>query len=255
MAYEGFGANQDSVLWMYLGLAIRMAVDLGLQKNVGVKYQGDQDPWYTRTWVWNSGNAAEDDDDDDDDDGEGTHGPAARRDPDGGREDDGDPRDHGRDHDDRERIDTFWSVFVLDRVISSGTGRPVTFRDDDYELALPDPATVDPVSGWPAPFPTFVRIIHLYGRVSDVLNNIRDADDLTQDKMDRLAQMENDLTQIYQRQDPRLNFSAQNFQVYVQAGQGTTFILLHFWFHALIIILHQPTLLTPFGGLSRIQLL
>ena len=35
MAYEAFGANQDSALWMYLGLAIRMAVDLGLQKMVG----------------------------------------------------------------------------------------------------------------------------------------------------------------------------------------------------------------------------
>ncbi len=49
MAYEGFGANQDSALWMYLGLAIRMAVDLGLQKMVGVMYQGEKDPWYTRT--------------------------------------------------------------------------------------------------------------------------------------------------------------------------------------------------------------
>ncbi len=51
MAYEGFGEDQDSTLWMYLGLAIRMAVDLGLQKKVGVKYQGEQDPWYTRTWA------------------------------------------------------------------------------------------------------------------------------------------------------------------------------------------------------------
>ncbi len=48
MAYEGFGENQDSALWMYLGLAIRMAVDLGLQKMVGIKYQGEKDPWYTR---------------------------------------------------------------------------------------------------------------------------------------------------------------------------------------------------------------
>ena len=46
MAYEGFGANQDSALWMYLGLAIRMAVDLGLQKRIGIQYQGDKDPWY-----------------------------------------------------------------------------------------------------------------------------------------------------------------------------------------------------------------
>jgi hypothetical protein len=234
MAYEGFGENQDSTLWMYLGLAIRMAVDLGLQKMVGVKYQGEKDPWYTRTW--------------------------SRKGSDGGAHDsklnsDDDAPSPEEQHDiEQERIDTFWAVFVLDRVISSGTGRPVTFRDDDFELALPEP-TIDPVSGYPAPFPHFIRIIHLYGRVSDVLNKISSANDLTEDKMSKLAQMESDLTQIYQNQDPRLNFSAQNFQEYVKAGQGTTFILLHFWFHALIIVLHQPTLVMPFGGFNRAQLL
>jgi hypothetical protein len=35
---------------------------------------------------------------------------------------------------DEERIDTFWAVFFLDRVISSGAGRPVTLKDDDFEL-------------------------------------------------------------------------------------------------------------------------
>lgn len=234
MAYEGFGENQDSTLWMYLGLAIRMAVDLGLQKMVGVKYQGEKDPWYTRTWSRKAS---------DSDINESKQ-----------NSDDDVPSPEEQHDIEQERIDTFWAVFVLDRVISSGTGRPVTFRDDDFELALPEP-TVDPVSGWPAPFPHFIRIIHLYGRVSDVLNKISTANDLTEDKMSKLAQMESDLTQIYRNQDPRLNFSAQNFQEYVKAGQGTTFILLHFWFHALIIILHQPTLVMPFGRFSRAQLL
>ncbi|KAK3315391.1 fungal-specific transcription factor domain-containing protein [Apodospora peruviana] len=227
MAYEGFGANQDSALWMYLGLAIRMAVDLGLQKMVGIKYQGERDPWYTRSWSRKSSDAADESDNKQNDDDQIS------------REE--------QEEVEQERTDTFWAVFVLDRVISSGTGRPVTFRDDDFELALPQP-TLDPVSGWPAPFPAFTQIIHLYGRVSDVLNNIRNANDLTEEKMARLSQMESDLTKIYQKQDQRLHFSAPNFKHYVKTGQGTTFILLHFWFHALIIVLHQPTLLTPFGS-------
>lgn len=234
MAYEGFGENQDSTLWMYLGLAIRMAVDLGLQKMVGVKYQGEKDPWYTRTWSRKSShddsNGSKDDDDEDT------------------------PSPEEQTEIEHERMDTFWAVFILDRVISSGTGRPVTFRDDDFELSLPE-ATVDPVSGWPAPFPHFIRIIHLYGRVSDVLNNISTADDLTEDKMTKLAQMENDLTCIHHNLDPRLVMSPQNFQEYVKAGQGTTFILLHFWIHALFVILHQPTLVMPFGSFSRARLL
>jgi hypothetical protein len=234
MAYEGFGADQDSALWMYLGIAIRMAVDLGLQKMEGVKYQGERDPWYTRYWSRKSS--------------DGTDGP------------------YNKDNDEetlspveqmeveQERIDTFWAVFVLDRVISSGTGRPVTFRDDDYELSLPPP-TIDPVSERPAPFPPFIEIIHLYGRASDVLNNIRNANDLTEEKMHKLKIMERDLTAIYQKQHPRLHFNAVNFREYVNANQGTIFVLLHFWFHALVIILHQPTLLTPFHNLSPTHLL
>ncbi|KAK4148878.1 fungal-specific transcription factor domain-containing protein [Chaetomidium leptoderma] len=225
MAYECFGADQDSALWMYLGIAIRMAVDLGLQKMEGVKYQGERDPWYTRT-----------DDPDNKHDDEESLSPEEQQEV------------------EQERIDTFWAVFVLDRVISSGTGRPVTFRDDDYELSLP-PATVDPVSNWPDPFPPFIEIIHLYGRASDVLNNIRNANDLTDEKMHKLKIMERDLTAIYQKQHQRLHFNAVNFREYVNANQGTTFMLLHFWFHALVIILHQPTLLTPFNDLSPTQLL
>ncbi|KAF6830927.1 pathway-specific nitrogen regulator [Colletotrichum musicola] len=225
MAYEGFGADQDSALWMYLGLAIRMAVDLGLQKMVGVRYQGEKDPWYTRHWGGETGDEEVQE------------------------EESGLSREEQLEVE-QERIDTFWSVFVLDRVISSGTGRPVTFRDDDFELALPE-TILDPASGWPAPFPTFIQIIHLYGRVSDVLNNIRNAKDLTQEKWTKLSRMEHELTKLYQKQDPRLHFSVANFKTYLKAGQGTNFILLHFWFHALIIILHQPTLLTPFASLSR----
>ncbi|AEO71763.1 uncharacterized protein THITE_2124588 [Thermothielavioides terrestris NRRL 8126] len=234
MAYEGFGADQDSALWMYLGLAIRMAVDLGLQKMEGVKYQGENDPWYTRYWFRKSTDGP--DGPDGKDSVEDTLSPAEQREV------------------EQERIDTFWAVFVLDRVISSGTGRPVTFRDDDFELSLP-PHAEDPVSGWPAPFPPFIEIIHLYGRVSDVLNNIRDANDLTEEKLAALRIMERDLTAIYQKQDDRLHFNAVNFRGYVNANQGTTFILLHFWFHALVIVLHQPTLMTPFHNLRPTQLL
>jgi hypothetical protein len=227
MAYEGFGANQDSALWMYLGLAIRMAVDLGLQKMVGVRYQGEKDPWYTRHWSGGGGPDAEEEKPSEDSLSLGEQREV-----------------------EQERIDTFWAVFTLDRVISSGTGRPVTFRDDDFELALPEPF-VDPPSGCPDPYPHFVRIIHLYGRVSDVLNNIRNAKDLTTEKWNKLSKMESELTQQHQALGRQLEFNANNFGKYVNAGKGTTFILLHFWFHALIIVLHQPTLLAPFGGLSH----
>ncbi|KAK3392589.1 fungal-specific transcription factor domain-containing protein [Sordaria brevicollis] len=234
MAYEAFGANQDSALWMYLGIAIRMAVDLGLGKKEGVKYQGSRDPWYTRRWL-------------------NKHSDAWNSPSDDKQEEEETITAEEQKEVEQARIDTFWAVFMLDRIISSGTGRPATLRDDDMDLEIPEP-TLDE-EGWPDPFPACIKIIHLYGRASDVLNNIRDANDLTEESMKKLRQMESDLTIIYSKQHERLVFNTHNFKHYVEAGQGTIFILLHFWFHAMIIILHEPALLTPFGKLTNIQLL
>ncbi|KAG6010941.1 hypothetical protein E4U21_002611 [Claviceps maximensis] len=229
MAYEGFGANQDSALWMYLGLAIRMALDLGLQKRVGIQYQGEKDPSYTRHRSRGNGDSES---------------------PEDKKTVDMDALSLEEQKEvEQERIDTFWAVFFLDRVISSGTGRPVTFRDDDFELPFPA-AEVDATTGWPVLFAVLLEIIHLYGRVSDLLNNVHDARDLTDDKWSKLAKMEHQLTKMYKSWDYRLQFNVSNFKAYLSLGQGTTFILLHFWFHALFIVLHQPTLLTPFGELK-----
>ncbi|KAI0401530.1 fungal-specific transcription factor domain-containing protein [Xylaria palmicola] len=229
MAYDGFGADQDSALWMYLGIAIRMAVDLGLPREDGVKYQGVEDVWYAR---WHERQTEPFADGPRQDGDEHTLSPGERKEI------------------EQERIDTFWAVFFLDRAISSGTGRPVTLRDDDFDLSLPK-TSVNPSSGWPNPYAALLHIIHLYGRVSDVLNNIKQPRDLTKDKIHRLVVMENELTKLHQKMDSRLRFDANNFQAHVKKGNGTTFILLHFWFHALIIVLHQPTLLTSQGTIDR----
>ena len=234
LAYEGFGANQDSALWMYLGCAIRMVIDLGLQKLDGVKHQGHKDPGYHRSIT-------------DDAMSDPNIGISAQE----------------KKEIEQERIDTFWAVFMLDRVISTGTGRPVTLRDEELELAFPA-VTANSEDGWPDPFPALIQIIHLYGRVSDLLNNIRDVQDVSPKKIEGLSGMEKDLTQLYQRLDQRLTFNAANFQHYVKSGGGTNFILVrllsnlwltktnmlqvHFWFHTLIMLLHQPTLMHAFEG-------
>ncbi|KAH7039901.1 fungal-specific transcription factor domain-containing protein [Microdochium trichocladiopsis] len=233
MAYDSFGADQDSALWMYLGIAIRMAVDLGLTTEDGVRFRGENDPWYTRPMTRKGSH------------GEASHTSKAE-----------DPPDHALSLEEQkqveqERLDTFWAVFFLDRVISTGTGRSVTLKDEDFEHCMPK-STLDPQSGWPLPLPILIQIIHLYGRVSDVLNKIRHAHDLTHDKLQRLGQMEHELTKLHQKMDRRLRFDANNFQAYIKNGHATTFILLHVWFHALIIVLHQPTLLTGKGAVSRI---
>lgn len=195
LAYEGFGANQDSALWMYLGCAIRMAVDLGLQKVDGVRYQGQKDPGYHRST----------------NDGESSEPPP-------------NITTQEKNEIEEERIDTLWAVLMLDRVISSGTGRPVSLKDEDLELTLPSVSN-NTDERWPDPFPALIRIIHLYGRVSDLLNRIRGVDDVTPGLIQQLSGMEKDLTMLYQSLDQRLGFTATNFQHYVKSGEGTNFIL------------------------------
>jgi hypothetical protein len=234
LAYEQFGSNHDSGLWMYLGISIRMAQDLGLQKFQGLKYNyGKSGVTPSEVMTGHAGKLREEQYDDLDVHLTPKSTPQPLVD------------ERARE---RERVDSFWSIFFLDRVISSGTGRPVTLRDEDIELCFPLQSESQLPNGWPAPFPPLIRIIHLYGRVTDLINGIQDVKLVTPDTLKMLAGMESDLTGIYQRLSPRLHFNAANFQAYVKAKEGTNFILLHFWFHTLIVLLHQPTLLNSFGG-------
>lgn len=181
LAYEQFGSDHDSGLWMYLGISIRMAQDLGLQKLDSLSHEGQMGP--TPKTVNN-----------------GTPGNPEIQ----SRVDDFESSRSCADNDsekvkmqqtvEKKRNDTFWAVFLLDRVISSGTGRPVTLRDKDIEIPFPSLEEADPITGWPTPFPALIRIIHLYGRVTDLLNNIQEVNHVTPDTLKRLAAIEDDLT-------------------------------------------------------------
>ncbi|EFR04048.1 pathway-specific nitrogen regulator [Nannizzia gypsea CBS 118893] len=237
LAYEEFGSNHDSGLWMYLGISIRMAQDLGIQKLDGMKFRYGCVGLTPRAVIAGqmvdpeaSASASTERTDElytKDSDAESLAAERAKE---------------------REKVDLFWSIFFLDRVISSGTGRPVTLRDDDIEIHFPLDSESILHNGWPSPYPPLMRIIHLYGRMTDILNSIKEVKHVTPDVLRRLAGMESDLTGIYQKLSPKLYFNVLNFQTYVKAGQGTNFILLHFWFHTLIVLLHQPTLLHSFSG-------
>ncbi|KAF2216643.1 hypothetical protein CERZMDRAFT_109476 [Cercospora zeae-maydis SCOH1-5] len=244
LAYNEFGEQRDSGLWMYLGISIRLAQDLGLHKLEGLKYVGRDGPTprMVKSEQRNSSKAAAT---------PGTSASGPVRTP-STNESIQSPEERQNREDARsveqERVDTFWAIFFLDRVVSSGTGRRSTLRDKDIEISLPSLTQTHDRSGWPAPFPALIRIVHLYGRVADLLNSIKEPSDITAETPKRLAAMESQVTTFYQNLSPRLHFDAVNFQHYMKAGEGTNFVLLHFWFHTLIVILHQPTLLKTFAG-------
>lgn len=259
LAYNEFGENRDSGLWMYLGISIRMAQDLGLHKIEGLKYKGKSGPT-PKMIKKESMNVSPElptklvsGMKETDEEVEKAAREKVVREFSEGIFDACDQADEQKEVDEQkaveqERVDTFWAVFFLDRCVSSGTGRRSTIRDKDIELSFPALDETDPRSGWPAPFPALIRIVHLYGRVADLLNSIKEPSDITWDTPKRLASMESQVTNFYQGLSPRLHFDAVNFQHYMKAGEGTNFVLLHFWFHTLIVLLHQPTLLKTFEG-------
>ena len=261
LAYNEFGESRDSGLWMYLGISIRMAQDLGLHQRAGLKYKGKSGPTpkmikresmsdspELQTKLVGGEKMKKKKDERDETPREKVVHESAEM-----MVEARDQADEQHEVDEQkaveqERVDTFWAVFFLDRVVSSGTGRRSTLRDKDIELSFPALDGTDPKSGWPAPFPALIRIVHLYGRVADLLNSIKEPSDITTETPKRLASMESQVTNFYQGLSPRLHFDAVNFQHYMKAGEGTNFVLLHFWFHTLIVLLHQPTLLKTFEG-------
>ncbi|TKA64469.1 hypothetical protein B0A55_11205 [Friedmanniomyces simplex] len=242
LAYNEFGESRDSGLWMYLGISIRMAQDLGMHKLEGLRFRGIFGPTPKMVKRESIGSATR-------------ISPAANVVAESTERDVRfeDPQQSQKETDEQiaveqERVDTFWAVFFLDRVVSSGTGRRSTLRDKDIELSFPNLDERNPSSGWPAVFPALIRIVHLYGRVADILNSVKEPSDITTETPKRLAATESQVTQFYQGLSPRLHFDAVNFQHYMKAGEGTNFVLLHFWFHTMIVLLHQPTLLKTFEG-------
>lgn len=215
LAYEAFGDDKDSALWMYTGCAIRMAFDLGLEKLDGIRIQRDLGSSYSPLGRDTKENNYD-----------GRSAEATLQE---------------QKASEQERIDTLWAIFTLDRFISSGLGRPATMRTEDFELR-PPVITNNPETGWPAPLPALIQIIHMYGKVSDLLNSIKSEEDVTEEKIQGLANMEREMMYLYDSLDERLTFKLEHFQHYVKVGEGTNFILLNLWFHTLIIVVHWPIL-------------
>ena len=240
LAYNEFGESRDSGLWMYLGIAIRLAQDLGMQNVQGLKYKGRQGPTPRQV---KRHSLCESDYDKLDEASKQTNSSV---DPSLDTTGVIDLEEHKAVE--QERVDTFWAIFLLDRVVASGTGRRSTLRDKDIEVSFPPLSGTLHKSDWPQPFPALIRIVHLYGRVADLLNSIKEPSDVNAETSKKLAAMESQVTNFYQGLSTKLHFDAMNFQYYMKAGEGTNFVLLHFWFHMLIVLLHQPTLLKTFEG-------
>lgn len=225
LSWYEFGCNRDVGFWMYTGMAIRMAQDLGMHKI--------------------SEQTSRDDIQDSDRLGSGL----------------GQPNDHENvgkaaeaywNESSTLRLNLFWSIYFIDRIISLGTGRPLTLRDEEISCPFPSDGTTQAnATQRPNPFPHMLRIMSVQGKVNEEISAIRQPEDLTPTKRHIISKLQEELIEIYTKLDRRLLFNVTNFQSYVTAGNGGSFLLLHVWFHAVIITLHRPGLMHGFDTLAH----
>ncbi|WAQ88385.1 hypothetical protein PtA15_9A512 [Puccinia triticina] len=225
LAYCEFGREKDSGLWMWSGLAFRMATDLGLHKSSSA-LQGYQEPSSSSSPAGTSWDQSE----------------AGLR----------------------QQI--FWCCYHLDRLISSGTGRVVTLLDSEIEIDLPSlqvvsseeplqhPQLISNPSQEPllSPFHHLTQILILVGKISDAFNRSKLAphsfspsSPSSEPEAKTLEHFRTELHDFYTRLPPVLHFTVDIARRHISVKNGPAFLLLHLWFHSLVIITHNPNSVGP----------
>lgn len=224
LTHQEFATDRDSALWMYAGMSIRMAQDIGLEKEPVPVRNTDAE-------IRNSSDADS-----------GNHYrvetmPTYKTE---------------REREIRRRV--FWTVYFLDRLNSIGLGRRFVMWESSISTALPsynpeldemlalpkDFSDNQEEDHLPLPYTYVAQMMQINATVSTTLN-------FTEEKDQRLAQLEEVLStlQAFNESLPSLfTFTVQNFQAYSERSQAGGFLLVHFWIHALIILVNCPTFLS-----------
>ncbi|KAK5267393.1 hypothetical protein LTR99_006581 [Exophiala xenobiotica] len=178
-------SNHDVGVWMYMGMACRMAMDLGMHRAAisGPDKLVPEEYWtVSRTW---------------------------------------------------------FSVHHLDHIISFATGRPLSIERKYIDVPWP---RIDSDAELPSPFPCMVVIMQTLGLLHDELNDIDQLEELADSTREKLFRYNDELINYYAHLPPALSFDIHNFQSYVATGESGTYLMLHLWFHAIVIGLHRPGL-------------
>ncbi|GAA5823365.1 hypothetical protein JCM11251_007582 [Rhodosporidiobolus azoricus] len=72
---------------------------------------------------------------------------------------------------------TWWAVLAHDRMLSLGTGRPVTIKSCEISVSLPTQNDISLVTGsdptHPSAFPAYCELMLRYGDICDLVNNVK----------------------------------------------------------------------------------
>ncbi|KAJ6590571.1 fungal-specific transcription factor domain-containing protein [Mycena vulgaris] len=224
LAWANYGQNSESGLWQYSGMAIRMALDLGLHE-ISEIYESEAHVVRTRLLFWSlfitvSAHALS------------LAAPLTR------------PHQ--------------------DRILAFSNGRPPSISEEIIEIPLPcdddfipDPArTNDPAAAneqpQPTPFVHLVRLMVLCGRIANVLNGrrgrLRTLVGPTTTSPEVLRGLQTQLVQFYADLPDPMKWSVDAFKHQEARGYGGSFLTLHLWANGIMALVYHTELLSSPSG-------
>ncbi|RSL97735.1 hypothetical protein CDV31_012915 [Fusarium ambrosium] len=220
LSWAEFGSNSgEGGLWMFSGMAIRMAQDLGLHRSDTT----DLDPqaaFYDHAPPSPQGTSVPTD-------------------------------EQSTLHQQKSRLVMFWSVFSLDVYVSLLMGRPPTIRRAEIEVPLPTSDDMKPVhldfdgsnKMCHAIFPAMAHAMYIFHEAVELFNLNNGAECAC--PLEEIDKLEQKVALCYKRLDTSLRFNKDTYRKSSSDGHAGLFLMLHLYFYTFVALLSTRRYKSP----------
>lgn len=95
------------------------------------------------------------------------------------------------------------------------------------------------------PYPLLISMIRLHGHLVDTIRKTKAANQVNKDDKESFAFHRHCLLKLEDSLAPELRFTPENIELHMQNQCDVSFLLLHLWLHANIIVAHRPSFRQP----------
>ncbi|RMJ00540.1 hypothetical protein CDV36_015908 [Fusarium kuroshium] len=220
LSWAEFGSNSgEGGLWMFSGMAIRMAQDLGLHRSDTT----DLDPqaaFYDHAPPSPQGISVPTD-------------------------------EQSTLHQQKSRLVMFWSVFSLDVYVSLLMGRPPTIRRAEIEVPLPTSEDMKPVhldfdgsnKMCHFIFPAMAHAMYIFSEAVELFNLNNGAECTC--PLEEIDKLEKKVALCYKRLDASLLFNKDTYRKSSSDGHAGLFLMLHLYFYTFVALLSTRRYKSP----------
>ena len=159
-------------------------------------------------------------------------------------------------YEDSTQIILFWCVYVADTCLCNGTGRVPSIKHHEISIRLPDKRDFAIIRAGPGAvastpkhevFPHLVRMVKAYSKSIDFINTgssqiKSDSNPDRARRIEKLEELKDELMEAYRQIPQSMTLSAISYQSAVAHGQGSPYLLLHCQYHLQIAFLTVESL-------------